>query len=249
MSFWNPFSSAPAPASKWAMTAVPQQQQMQQNQVNQATQMANQAGALAGQGADVARNTVGDIKSAENSVGSSTPFLQGLTGSGPMVQTGLQKTLQTQATDATNASYDNAQSASRARANASGFGYQPAADTNAAGIDTERAAALAQVPGTATLQSIQPGLTAAQTTNQQGSTYGQLGSTLNQSAQALNSSANSTTDAGNTFANMAKLYDPLGYLGLAGNLQNAGMNRQSSMQQALLAAAQKAASGGAAGAP
>ncbi|HEV1993070.1 MAG TPA: hypothetical protein VGR03_01955 [Candidatus Acidoferrum sp.] len=96
------------------------------------------------------------------------------------------RALKNQAIESTSASYDNERANSRARANASGFGY---ASPVAAGAENEigarEAGALARAPEQALLetpgfiaQTEAPGLAAARTTTAQGGQYGQEASQL-----------------------------------------------------------------------
>ena len=82
---------------------------------------------------------------------------------GNLRESPLYQSLLTSGTQSTNHSYDDAQAATRMRANASGFGYaQPVAQGADKQLDNQRAAALAQMPNQALQGAVGPQLQAAQ---------------------------------------------------------------------------------------
>jgi hypothetical protein len=82
------------------------------------------------------------------------------------------KALMTTGTESTNRAYNNATSNMRARASASGFGYeQPVTQGAGDQIEGQRAGDLARLPGQVAQQAIQPGMQAAMSRIGEGQQY------------------------------------------------------------------------------
>lgn len=98
----------------------------------------------------------------EGLVNSNQPFLSSLNGGSDVTQTPFYKSLVKQGISSTANAYQNAQSNLLQKANSSGFGYQqPIVQGANAGLQSEEAKAMANVPVSATINATQAGLQAS----------------------------------------------------------------------------------------